>query len=120
MWELGEERPDFVLRNMVGASIDVIVTKVERTANRAQASRRQASRSQRRFFAAREDLHTAGSRITCRMLAVGPRRCLVDCYGYDLDMTQRDPLRGHPGTSHGVPPGLGDRLHCKGVSPPYR
>lgn len=32
MWELEEERPDFVLRNMVGASIDVIVTKVERTA----------------------------------------------------------------------------------------
>ena len=61
MWELGEERPDFVLRNMVGASIDVIVTKVERTANRAQASRRQASRSQRRFFAAREDLHTAAA-----------------------------------------------------------
>lgn len=90
MWELGEERPDFVLRNMVGASIDVIVTKVERAANRAQASRRQASRSQRRFFASREDLHAAGSRITCRMLAVGPRRCLVDCYGYDLDMTQRE------------------------------
>lgn len=58
--------------------------------NRAQASRRQASRSQRRFFAAREDLHAVGSRITCRMLAVGPRRCLVDCYGYDLDMTQRE------------------------------
>lgn len=90
IWELGEERPDFVLRNMVGASIDVIVTKVERTANRAQASRRQASRSQRRFFAAREDLHAVDSRITCRMLAVGPRRCLVDCYGYDLDMTQKE------------------------------
>ena len=58
--------------------------------NRAQASRRQASRSQRRFFAAREDLHAVGSRITCRMLAVGPRRCLVDCYGYDLDMTQKE------------------------------
>lgn len=58
--------------------------------NRAQASRRQASRSQRRFFAAREDIHAVGSRITCRMLAVGPRRCLVDCYGYDLDMTQRE------------------------------
>lgn len=120
MWELGEERPDFVLRNMVGASIDVIVTKVERAANRAQASRRQASRSQRRFFASREDLHAAGSRITCRMLAVGPRRCLVDCYGYDLDMTQREiRYAAHPGSSHGVPPGLRDRLHCKGVSPPY-
>lgn len=105
---------------MVGASIDVIVTKVERTANRAQASRRQASRSQRRFFAAREDLHAVDSRITCRMLAVGPRRCLVDCYGYDLDMTQKEiRYAAHPGSSHGVPPGFGDRLHCKGVSPPY-
>lgn len=63
---------------------------VDAPLNRAQASRRQASRSQRRFFAAREDLHAVGSRITCRMLAVGPRRCLVDCYGYDLDMTQRE------------------------------
>ncbi len=90
MWEPGQERPDFVFRNMVGASIDVIITKVERTAGRAQASRRMASRNQRHFFATREDLHSAGSRITCRMLAVGPRRCLVDCYGYDLDMTQRD------------------------------
>lgn len=90
MWEPGQERPDFVFRNMVGASIDVIITKVERTAGRAQASRWMASRNQRHFFATREDLHSAGSRITCRMLAVGPRRCLVDCYGYDLDMTQRD------------------------------
>ena len=90
MWEPGQERPDFVFRNMVGASIDVIITKVERTAGRAQASRRMASRNQRHFFATREDLHSDGSRITCRMLAVGPRRCLVDCYGYDLDMTQRD------------------------------
>ena len=24
------------------------------------------------------------------MLAVGPRRCLVDCYGHDLDITQRE------------------------------
>ena len=89
MWELGEERPDFVLRNMVGASIDVIVTKVERTANRAQASRRQASRSQRRFLLPVRIFMLSVSRITCRMLAVGPRRCLVDCYGYDLDMTQK-------------------------------
>ena len=72
------------------AKAGYILDDTPQTVNRAQASRRQASRSQRRFFAAREDLHTAGSRITCRMLAVGPRRCLVDCYGYDLDMTQRE------------------------------
>lgn len=53
-------------------------------------SRRLASRSQRYFFAHREDLHRIGSRVKCRMLAVGPRRCLVDCYGHDLDLTQRE------------------------------
>lgn len=42
------------------------------------------------FFAHREDLHRIGARVKCRMLAVGPRRCLVDCYGHDLDITQRE------------------------------
>lgn len=90
MWEEGEERPDYVLQNMVGASVDIIIIKVEREGGFAIGSRRLANRSQRYFFAHREDLHQSGARIKCRMLAVGPRRCLVDCYGYDLDLTQRD------------------------------
>ena len=90
MWEAGNERPDYVLQNMVGASIDLIIIKVEREAGFAIGSRRLASRSQRYFFAHREDLHRIGSRVKCRMLAVGPRRCLVDCYGHDLDLTQRE------------------------------
>ena len=90
MWESGNERPDYVLQNMVGASIDLVIIKVEREAGFAIGSRRLASRSQRYFFAHREDLHRIGSRVKCRMLAVGPRRCLVDCYGHDLDLTQRE------------------------------
>lgn len=90
MWEAGNERPDYVLQNMVGASIDLIIIKVEREAGFAIGSRRLASRSQRYFFAHREDIHRIGSRVKCRMLAVGPRRCLVDCYGHDLDLTQRE------------------------------
>ena len=90
MWEAGNERPDYVLQNMVGASIDLVIIKVEREAGFAIGSRRLASRSQRYFFAHREDLHRIGSRVKCRMLAVGPRRCLVDCYGHDLDLTQRE------------------------------
>ena len=39
MWEDGQERPDFVLQNMVGASIDFIVTKVDRESGFAVASR---------------------------------------------------------------------------------
>lgn len=66
------------------------IIKVEREAGFAIGSRRLASRSQRYFFAHREDLHRIGSRVKCRMLAVGPRRCLVDCYGHDLDLTQRE------------------------------
>ena len=90
MWEEGEERPDYVLQNMVGATIDLIIIKVEREGGFAIGSRRLANRSQRYFFAHREDLHRIGARVKCRMLAVGPRRCLVDCYGHDLDITQRE------------------------------
>ena len=89
MWT-GEARPDYVLRNMMGADIDFIITKVDRDGGYAIASRRQAARSQRYFFAHRPDLYRAGSRTKCRMLSVGPRRCLAECYGHDVDLTQRE------------------------------
>ena len=44
MW-MGEARPDYVLQNMMGASIDFIITKVDREGGYAIASRRQASRA---------------------------------------------------------------------------
>ena len=90
MWEEGEERPDYVLQNMVGAKIDFIIIKVEREAGFAVGSRRLASRSQRYFFAHREDLHSIGARVKCQLMAVGPRRCLAECYGHDIDLTQRE------------------------------
>ena len=90
MWEDGQERPDFVLQNMVGASIDFIVTKVDRESGFAVASRRMAARSQRYFFTHRPALHREGARTKCRVLSVGPRRCLVECYGHDINLTQRD------------------------------
>ena len=74
---------------VIGDIKDIII-KVEREGNFAIGSRRLANRSQRYFFAHREDLHRIGARVKCRMLAVGPRRCLVDCYGHDLDITQRE------------------------------
>lgn len=89
MWT-GETRPDYVLQNMMGTTIDFIITKVDREGGYAIASRRQAARAQRYFFAHRPDLCRAGARIKCRMLAVGPRRCLVECHGHDVDLTQRE------------------------------
>ena len=68
----------------------LIIIKVDREAGYAIASRRMAARSQRYFFARRPALHRIGARIKCRMLSVGPRRCLVECYGHDIGLTQRE------------------------------
>lgn len=89
MWT-GKARPDYVLQNMMGAGIDFIITKVDREGGYAIASRRQAARAQRYFFAHRPDLCREGARVKCRMLSVGPRRCLVECYGHDIGLTQRE------------------------------
>lgn len=90
MWMQGEERPDFVLRNMSGANIDFVVTHVDREAGFAVASRRIALRTRRYYFSTQPSLNRSGTRIKCRVLAVGPRRCLVECGGYDIDLTQRE------------------------------
>ena len=89
MWPENEERPAFVLRNMPGAQIDFVITHVDREAGFAIASRRLALASRRYFFST-QPLHQPGSRVPCHVLAVGPRRCLVECYGYDVNLSQRD------------------------------
>ncbi len=107
MWEQGQERPDYVLQNMVGAVINFVIIKVDRDSGFAIASRKIANRSQRYFFAHRSDLNRENTRLKCRMLAVGPHRCLVECFGHDLALTQRDlrytaipdlRVEYHPGT----------------------
>ena len=90
MWEQEQARPDFVLQNMVGATIDFIIIKVDRENGVAVASRRLAARSQRYFFAHRDALNRIGAQVKCRVLSVGPRRCLVECYGHDINLTQRE------------------------------
>lgn len=90
MWEQEQARPDFVLQNMVGAAIDFIIIKVDRENGVAVASRRLAARSQRYFFAHRPSLSRIGAQVKCRVLSVGPRRCLVECYGHDINLTQRE------------------------------
>ncbi|WP_455582543.1 hypothetical protein [Dysosmobacter sp.] len=90
MWMKGEERPDFVLRNMIGASIDFVVMHVDREAEFAIASRRLAMRARRYYFNTQRGMQKQGSHTQCHVLAVGPRRCLVECWGHDLDLTQRE------------------------------
>ena len=90
MWTRGEERPGFVLRNLPGATIDFVIIHVDRAAGFAVGSRRRALDSRRYYFSTQPGLNAPGSRIHCNVLVVGPRRCLVSCYGHDLDLTQRE------------------------------
>ena len=90
MWIQGEERPGFVLRNTPGASVDFVIIRVDRENNLAVASRRMALSSRRYYFSTQPSMNRPGSRIQCGVMAVGPRRCLVNCNGYDIDLSQRD------------------------------
>ena len=90
LWMSGEERPGYVIRNLAGARIDFVIIHVDREAGFAVGSRRQALPSRRYYFATRPELNAPNSRTDCEVLVVGPRRCLVSCHGYDIDLTQRD------------------------------
>ena len=90
MWLDGDERPGFVLRNIAGASIDFVIISVDREGGLAIGSRRMALPSRRYFFSTQPEMNRPGSRVSCDVLVVGPRRCLVSCSGYDLDLTQRE------------------------------
>lgn len=90
MWMPGEERPTHVLRNMSGAEIDYVILDVDRENNMAIASRRMGAMIRRRAFDAARGGHEPGERLTCRILTVGPSRCLVECGGRDLTLRYQD------------------------------
>ena len=90
MWLDDHVPPTFVLQGMVGACIDFVITRVEREAGFALASRREAMRSQRYFFSRHRELSGVGAETKCQVLSVGPRRCTVECYGHDMNLTQRE------------------------------
>ena len=90
LWMPGEERPNYVLRNIPGAVIDFVITGVDREGGYAIGSRKMAMPSRRYFFSTQPGMHLPGSRISCSVLAVGPRRCLVSCNGFDISLTQRE------------------------------
>ena len=78
MWMPGEERPTHVLRNMSGEGGVAI------------GSRRMGAMIKRHAFDTARGGHEPGERLPCRILTVGPNRCLVECGGRDLTLRFRD------------------------------
>lgn len=90
MWMPGEERPTHVLRNMSGAEIDYVILDVDREGGVAIASRRMGAMIKRRAFDTARGGHEPGEKLACRVLTVGPSRCLVECGGRDLTLRYQD------------------------------
>ena len=104
MWAVEYEKPDFNLESLTGAKLDFIITKVDRLGNCAVASRNMAARARRYYFAHRPALCREGARLTCKILAVTPRRCLTEFFGYDITLTQRE-------ISYTAIPNLKEKFH---------
>ena len=90
VWMRGEEKPDFLLNAMRGAKIEYVIMDVDREGNCAIASRRMALAGRRWYFGSAPRGHREGELLKCNVIAVGAKRCLVECNGYDVMLTQRD------------------------------
>lgn len=89
VWMRGEERGAFLLRGMIGAQVDYVITNVDREGEVALGSRTLALVKRRRAFLSGRRTQ-AGDIVPCSVLVVGPRRCLVTCGGYDVPLRSPD------------------------------
>lgn len=89
MW-LDSEKAGRSLNHLMGATLRFTVIKVDRENGFALASRKLAMKARRTYFARRPELMETGARLKCSVIDVGPVRCLVECYGHDITLTQKD------------------------------
>lgn len=104
VWVPGQERPSYVMRNMTGAEIDYTILDVDREGGVAIGSRRMAMMARRHFFDSVKSGHEVGEKLSCRVLSVGPKRCLVECGGRDMSLSQKD-------LTYTATPDLRERYH---------
>ena len=102
LWLQEEAPPSHILRSMAGATIDYVITDIDKDNECCVASRRQGMLYRRYTF--RRDGVEVGDKATARILAVGSLQLLAECYGYDATLHQRD-------ISYNMLPDLRERYH---------
>ena len=91
VWVDGEERATFLMRGMIGATVDYVITNVDREGECCLASRAMASVKRRRAFHGNpRTIPKPGDIVKATMLVVGSKRCLLTCGGYDVPLRTRD------------------------------
>ena len=100
-------RPEHVLRSMTGATIDYVITGIDRESDCCTASRRLAMGVRRRSFL--KLTPKVGKKVSVNILAVGATHLLGTSGGLDMTLSQRDLSYGmisdlrekfHPGEMH--------------------
>lgn len=100
-------RPIHVLRSMTGATIDYVITGIDRGGDCCIASRKFAMEVRRRSFLKLPP--RVGKKTTINVLAVGATHLLATCHGFDMTLSQRDLSYGmlgdlrekyHPGETY--------------------
>ena len=88
VWYDGNSRPSHVLRSMTGATIDYVITNIDREGDCCIASRRAALEIRRKSF--RKIRNKVGRKLPLSVLAVGKAQILVSMLGYDVTLSQKD------------------------------
>lgn len=96
------KRPSHVLRSMAGATVDYVITGIDREGECCTASRRLALNIRRRSFL--RLIPEIGRKVQARILAVGRTHLLASAGGFDMTLSQRD-------LSYAMLPDLRDRYH---------
>jgi hypothetical protein len=91
VWVDGEERGVFLMRGMIGATVDYVITNVDREGECCLASRSMAVVKRRRAFLGNpRTTPKPGDIVKASVLVVGSKRCLLTCGGYDVALWTRD------------------------------
>jgi hypothetical protein len=91
IWYDSEETyPEYVIKRMVGAKVNYVVTNVDRPGECAIASRRMALGYVRNHFFKDSRRTEPGQIQDCNVLVVGPKRIIAECNGFDLHLRSRD------------------------------
>ena len=98
----GEMKPSHILRSMIGAEIDFVITDIDREGDCCVASRRIALDIRRR--AIRRMRVKKGKRMPVDIIAVGKNKLLSSMSGYDITLSQID-------LSYAMIPNLKERYH---------
>jgi len=97
-----ENQPPHVLRSMIGAEIDFVITNIDREGECCVASRRMAMDIRRKTI--KRMKIKKGKRLPVDVIAVGKNKLLASISGYDVTLTQKD-------LSYAMIPNLKDRYH---------